>query len=85
MKSHKDLQKIQSYLNEINPSLTSEYRCMRCKGDMRKKEVQGACSCSRSHPWGICGSSSDRPIEGLYDGYGLYDMIRYMQDHEDCS
>ena len=83
MKRHRDRTRIEEYLAEINPTLTAEFRCIRCKGDLRKVRVKGACSCSRSHPSGACGSSSDRPIEGNYDGYGLYDMVQYLMDHQD--
>lgn len=55
-------------------------RCSRCKLDMDKPAELGGCKCCRSHPRGTPGSSGDRMDEGLYDGYGWYDMARYQLD-----
>jgi hypothetical protein len=77
-KKSKDYRRIFKNLVEMNPSLTSEYRCSLCKGDLRKENVKGACSCHRSHPIGLGGSSIDAFSE---ETTGLYDMIRYIEDH----
>lgn len=57
-----------------------EFKCGRCKLDMRIDAENGGCKCCRSH------SSSGGKVPksfvdyDAYDGYGSFDYVRYLLD-----
>lgn len=72
------------YVNDI----PTEYRCSRCKGDMRRDEgdvfADDACSCCGSYHSSPCSANREyRAPDEPYDGYGVYDYVRYLTDHFD--
>lgn len=60
--------------------IPSEFKCGRCKLDMRIEAKSGGCKCSRSHD--ESGGKVPKAFVDYdaYDGYGSFDYVRYLLD-----